>query len=121
MKKAYVLLFEGYADWELGHVLAELIRLGQREVVSIGFNEKPLASMGGLQVKPHQVLSQIDFEDILIFIIPGGYMWEKEYSEDVINDLLHKLDERNIPITAICACYDRSCEDWNLKGQKTYK
>lgn len=28
-KKAYTFLFDGYADWELGHVLAELRRYGK--------------------------------------------------------------------------------------------
>ena len=118
MKKAYVLLFEGYADWEIGHVLAELKRLGQLEVVSVGFNEKPLASMGSLQVKTHQTLDQINFEEILIFILPGGYMWERGYPEDVMNDLLRQLDERNIPIAAICAATTVLAKAGILKGRK---
>ena len=118
MKKVYVLLFEGYADWEIGHALAELKRLGQFEVVSVGFDEKPIDSMGGLHVKPHQTLSQINFEDILIFIFPGGYMWEKRYSEDVMNGLLQELDKRNIPIAAICAATTVLAKAGILKGKK---
>jgi len=118
MKKAYVLLFEGYADWEIGHALAELKRLGQLEVVTVGFDEKPLSSMGGLQVKTHQTLGQIDFEEVLIFILPGGYMWERGYPEDVMNDLLSQLDERNIPIAAICAATTVLAKAGILKGRK---
>lgn len=28
MSRAYVLIFDGYADWEIGYVLAELRRFG---------------------------------------------------------------------------------------------
>ena len=47
MSRAYTLLFNGYADWELGHALAELRRYGKVEVVSVGFSEEVVVSMGG--------------------------------------------------------------------------
>lgn len=118
MKKAYVLLFEGYADWEIGHTLAELKRLGHLEVVSVGFNKKPLVSMGGLQVTPHQTIDQIDFEEMCIFILPGGVMWEKAYPEEVINGLLRQINKRNIPIAAICAATTVLAKAGILKGKK---
>jgi putative intracellular protease/amidase len=73
MKKAHVLLFDGYADWELGNILAELRRLGKIEVVTIGFSDKSIVSMGGLNVKPDIILSQVNLDDVLVFILPGGY------------------------------------------------
>ncbi len=68
MAKAYVLLFDGYADWELGHVLAELRRHGKVEVVSVGFTDRAVVSMGGLRVIPDTILSHVDPRDVLIFI-----------------------------------------------------
>lgn len=35
MKKAYVLLFDEYADWEIGNVLAEFHRLAKVKVISV--------------------------------------------------------------------------------------
>ena len=40
MSRAYTLIFDGYADWELGHVLAELRRYGNVEVETVGFSDK---------------------------------------------------------------------------------
>ena len=103
MRKAHALLFDGYADWELGNVLAELRRLGKVDVVSVGFSDKTVVSMGGLHVKPDKVLSQVEPDDVLIFILPGGYMWEESYPKAEIEPFLHRLEKAEIPIAAICA------------------
>ncbi|MFH1138016.1 MAG: DJ-1/PfpI family protein [Pseudomonadota bacterium] len=103
MTKAHVLLFDGYADWELGHVLAELRRFGGVEVVGVGFTDKNVISMGGLRVIPDMVLSDVNPDEVLIFIIPGGYLWEGEYPVAEVEKILHRLAEKNVPIAAICA------------------
>jgi putative intracellular protease/amidase len=103
MKKAYVLIFEGYADWELGNVLSELRRLGKIEVVSVGFTQNNVLSMGGLKVIPDIIISQVPLEDVLIFIIPGGYLWEEENPSDELKTFLNQLVESEIPVAAICA------------------
>ena len=118
MKRAYVLLFDGYADWELGHALAELRRLGKIGVVTIGFSDKPVLSMGGLNVKPDMTLLQVNFDDILIFIMPGGYMWEGLYPNTEIFQFLNKLEKDNIPIAAICAATTVLAKAGILKGRK---
>jgi len=118
MKKAYVLLFDGYADWELGHILAELRRLGKVDVVTVGFSDKSVFSMGGLNVKPDMILSQVDFHDVLIFIMPGGYMWEGTYPIDEIYQFLSNLNKKEIPIAAICAATTVLAKAGILQGRK---
>jgi putative intracellular protease/amidase len=103
MGSAYTLLFDGYADWELGHVLAELRRYGKVDVVTVGFSDKAVTSMGGLRVIPDKAISDIDIQDALIFILPGGYLWEGSYPKDEIEQLLHRLEDAQKPIAAICA------------------
>ena len=103
MSRAYTLLFDGYADWELGHVLAELRRYGKVDVATVGFSDKAVTSMGGLRVIPDKAISDIDIQDALIFILPGGNMWEGSYPKDEIEKLLHRLDDAHKPIAAICA------------------
>ncbi|MCP4021268.1 MAG: thiamine biosynthesis protein ThiJ [Desulfobacteraceae bacterium] len=103
MSRAYTLLFDDYADWELGHILAEIRRFSKIDVVTVGFSDKPVTSMGGLRVIPDKTISQVDIEDVLIFIIPGGYLWEGDYPRDVIDPFLHRLEEAKIPVAAICA------------------
>ena len=103
MRRAYALVFDGYADWELGYVLPELRRLGKVEVVTVGFTGQAVISMGGLRVIPETVISKIDLSDVLVFILPGGHMWEGSYPVAEIEPLLHRLEEAKIPIAAICA------------------
>jgi putative intracellular protease/amidase len=118
MRRAYTLLFDGYADWELGHVLAELRRYGKVKVVSVGFSDKVVVSMGGLRVIPEITISQVDLKDVLIFILPGGYMWEGDYPVDEIEQLLHRLDNAKIPIGAICAATTAVARAGLLHGRK---
>jgi len=103
MKKAYTLLFDGYADWELGNVLPELRRLCKIDVITVGFTDKPVISMGGLKVIPDTVISKINPEDVLIFILPGGHMWEDAYPVKETEELLRTLEKAKVPIGAICA------------------
>jgi len=103
MARVYTLLFNGYADWELGNVLPELRRFGKLDIVTAGFNDNPVTSMGGLRVSVDFTLSQIEIEDILMFILPGGNMWENEYPFADINTFLIRLEKAGIPIGAICA------------------
>lgn len=117
-KKAYVLLFDGYADWEIGYVLPELRRLCKLEVVSAGFASKPVVSMGGLHVMPHTVISKVDLEDVQIFILPGGYMWERGYPESEVGELLCQLEQKYIPFAAICAATTAVARAGVLLGRK---
>ena len=118
MSRVYTLLFDGYADWELGHVLAELRRHGKVEVVTVGFSDKTVTSMGGLRVIPDKSIAEIDIQDLLIFIIPGGYMWEGSYPKNEIERLLHRLEDAQKPIAAICAATTVLARAGLLKDRK---
>ena len=99
----HVLVFEGFADWEPAHALAELRRSGKRDVVVVGFNLDPVTSMGGLRVVPDRALNAIRPSEIEILILPGGDFWESSYPQGDLNRLLSDLSAAGIPIAAICA------------------
>lgn len=44
--KAYFLVFDGLADWELAHALCEINKSGRFEVVSVGFAKEIVTTMG---------------------------------------------------------------------------
>jgi putative intracellular protease/amidase len=118
MKKAYVLLFDGYADWEIGFVLAELRRLGKVEVVAVGFSDKSVVSMGGLNVSVDTVISRINLDDVLIFLLPCGYLWEGSYPRAEIDQVLNRLEEAKVPIAAICAATTVLARSGILRGKR---
>src|SRR5262249_55067591 len=57
-KAVYLLVVEGFADWEPAHAVAELRRHGHYRVESVGLTAAPVHSMGGLTVLPSKIVSE---------------------------------------------------------------
>jgi putative intracellular protease/amidase len=103
-RAVYVIVFDGFADWEPAHALAELRRWGKRVVRSVGFTRDPVTSMGGLRVLPDLAITGIRTDDIELLIIPGGDMWQTgAYPREALESLIASLLERETPVAAICA------------------
>ncbi len=101
-KAVYLLVFEGFADWEPAHAVAELRRNGQYRVESVGLTAAPVESMGGIRVLPSTIVTEVDPADVAVFILPGGDRWESLPVEPEIEQLLNRLDAQRVPIAAIC-------------------
>ena len=102
-RAVYLLVVEGFADWEPAHAVAELRRHGQYRVEAVGLTLEPVRSMGGIRVLPSTVVDDVDPADVAVFILPGGDRWETSPIEPEIELLLDRLDARGVPIAAICA------------------
>lgn len=102
-KAVYLLVVEGFADWEPAHAVAELRRHGHYRVETVGLTRDPVVSMGGLRVLPSRSVSEVDPADVAVFILPGGDRWETAPVEPELDALLKRLDAEEIPIAAICA------------------
>ena len=101
-KAVYLLVFDGFADWEPAHAVAELRRTGQYRVETVGLTAAPVESMGGIRVLPSTVVTDVDPADVAVFILPGGDRWESLPVEPEIEQLLTRLDAQHVPIAAIC-------------------
>lgn len=102
-KAVHVLLVDGFADWEPAHALAELRRWGHRTIRSVGFTAAPVTSMGGLRVMPDVDIASVHANDIELFIIPGGTLWESDaYPRAPLEALLTELVDAGTPVAAIC-------------------
>jgi putative intracellular protease/amidase len=100
-RKAYVLVFDGLADWEPAHVLPEIANSGKFEVVTVGFSPAAVRSMGGFKILPDITLDEVRPDEASIMILPGGDMWaERSYPELIA--LLHQLHAEGAIIAAIC-------------------
>ena len=100
--KAYLLIFDGFADWEPAHAFCALRKSGKFEVVTAGFSPETVTSMGGLKVTPDVTIQEVNPQETAFFMLPGGDMWEQRPHAE-IHDLLHRLHDRNVLIGAICA------------------
>jgi putative intracellular protease/amidase len=98
----YLLVFEGFADWEPSYALAELRRSGRRDVVTVGYGPEPVRSMGGLRILPDHVLDDVRPESVDLLILPGGDRWEATPIDPRLAGLLERLVRLGRPIAAIC-------------------
>ncbi|PYX49462.1 MAG: thiamine biosynthesis protein ThiJ [Acidobacteria bacterium] len=101
-KAVYLLVVEGFADWEPAHAVAELRRQGHYKVESVGLTSAAVRSMGGITVLPSRTVSEVNTSDVAVFILPGGDRWENAPVESELEQLLKQLDACNVPIAAIC-------------------
>lgn len=101
-RKAYLMVFDGLADWEPAPAFCQIRRSGKFDVVTAGFSRDAVTSMAGLRITPDVTIEEIDPADAAFFMLPGGDMWQ-ERSEVPINDLLHRMHEQKVLIGAICA------------------
>ncbi len=102
-KAVYLLVVEGFADWEPAHAVAELRRHGQYRVESVGLASAPVESMGGIRVLPSTIVTTVDVADVAVLILPGGDRWESSPIEPELEQLLNSLVSQGTPIAAICA------------------
>jgi putative intracellular protease/amidase len=101
-KAVYLLVVEGFADWEPAHAVAELRRHGHFRVEAVGLTSAPVASMGGIRVLPSTIVTEVDPADVAALILPGGDRWENSPVEPELGQLLNRLDSQGIPMAAIC-------------------
>jgi putative intracellular protease/amidase len=98
----HVLVFDGFADWEPAFALAELRRSGGHDVVTLGFGDAPVTSMGGVRVLPHTSLARLSPAAVRLLLLPGGDIWEGAYSRGDLEPALRSLCEGGVPVAAIC-------------------
>lgn len=101
-KAVYLLVVEGFADWEPSHALAELRRQGEYRVETVGLTPDAVRSMGGVRVLPSLTIADVDPDDVAVLILPGGDRWEGAPPERELALLLARLDRERVPIAAIC-------------------
>jgi putative intracellular protease/amidase len=97
-KAVYLLVVDGFADWEPAHAVAELRRHGQYRVESVGLTSATVESMGGIRVLPSTSVSNVDPADVAALILPGGDRWENSPVEPELEQLLKRLDSLGTPI-----------------------
>jgi putative intracellular protease/amidase len=98
----HVLVFDGLADWEPGHALAEIRRSGGLAVRSVGFTAEAVTTMGGLRILPDLALDAVRTEEVRLLLLPGGDFWEGDYPRGRLDALLGDLAGKGVPIAAIC-------------------
>ncbi len=102
---AHVTIYDTLADWELGHLLAELHSgrfTGTRfDVVTVAETLEPITSMGGVRMQPDMRLADLDPADSDILILPGAEIWDADRGQPFAETARRFLAE-GVPVAAIC-------------------
>ncbi|MEW6277839.1 MAG: DJ-1/PfpI family protein [Candidatus Eremiobacterota bacterium] len=102
----YLVLFDGFADWEPALATCEIREHGGYDLVTVGFDDSTVTSMGGMQIIPQIRLDQIAVERTVMLVIPGGSRWEDtpdlDEDEKLIR-LVQLLRGQHVPLAAICS------------------
>jgi putative intracellular protease/amidase len=101
-KHVLVYLHEGYADWEIGFILPELVKAGYG-VKSASIDGLVVKSMGGLSVQPDQRLASVDpIESFDLVILPGADSWNDPKNHQEILSLIPLWHRKGRLIAGIC-------------------
>jgi putative intracellular protease/amidase len=102
---AHIALYDTVADWEFGHLLAEL-RTGRFtgtpfEIVTVAETTDPITTMGGVRILPDIALDQLDPADSALLILPGAEQWDAGGNAPFA-EAARRFLEAGVPVAAIC-------------------
>ena len=114
----YVLVFDGYADWEPALAMCEVKKSGRFEVRTVGFGPEVVTSMGGLSVTPDLTLAEVTPDGAALLILPGGDMWEREPLGAELTKVVKAFDAARVPVAAICGATVAVGQMGVIKGRR---
>lgn len=108
MRKVYIYLLNTTADWEIGHICAELNsrRFFKKDAEEINLkyvsaSKETVRTMGGLTVTPDCLVDDISIDEKTVLILPGADTWNDESNNKVLEKSVEILNA-NGTVCAIC-------------------
>ena len=99
MRKVYVYLLNTTADWEIGHICAELNsrRFFKKDAEEISLkyvsaSKETVRTMGGLTVTPDCLADDISIDEKTVLILPGADTWNDESNNKVLEKSVEILN-----------------------------
>jgi putative intracellular protease/amidase len=104
-RTAHLGLYETLADWEVGHLLAEL-RSGRFtatrfDIVAVAESREPITTMGGVRMIPDALIAELEPADSDLLILPGADIWDFGEGQPFA-DAARRFLESGVPVAAIC-------------------
>ena len=106
MYTVYVYVLDTLADWEAGHIIAELNsgRFFKKDappvlLKTVGISKEPVKTMGGLTILPDCTIADIVVSEKSVLLLPGANTW----SEATHGAIIEKAGELLSVGAAVCA------------------
>jgi putative intracellular protease/amidase len=106
-QKVYLALTDQLADWEYGHVAAQVslqrfqAQPGRYGIRTVGLTTDPIRTIGGVRMLPDIALADVSLDDAAMLVLPGGDGWESG-SLAAFGKLARRFREAGKPVAAIC-------------------
>jgi putative intracellular protease/amidase len=114
---AYLLILEGFADWEASLAASEINKSGRYSIKTVGLSRQAVRSMGGLTVQPDVELHEFDLERAVLLLVPGGTAWEMGENQQVTR-FLQRVSVADVPVAALCGATIGLARAGLLRGRK---
>ncbi len=106
LNNCYLYVLNTLADWEIAHLTAELnsgrfLKNGKVTIQKVSKNLNPVTSMGGMSISVDLKLSEVEFAEGDLLILPGADTWMEEEHKSVIQ-IVENLIHRGVIVAAIC-------------------
>ncbi|MET8164122.1 type 1 glutamine amidotransferase family protein [Streptomyces sp. NPDC005329] len=100
-KPVHLAVYDTLADWETGFATAYLARNGY-EIRTVGRSLEPVASVGGLRIRPDLALDAVRPEDSSLLILPGADLWDSSDDLAPFARTARAFLDAGVPVAAIC-------------------
>ncbi|MGD9694931.1 MAG: DJ-1/PfpI family protein [Thermoleophilia bacterium] len=102
---AHLAVYDDLADFEVGHLLAEL-RTGRFTgvpfaIVTAGATPDPIVTMGGIRIVPDVVIDDADPAASRLLVLPGSTLWDAGGGAPFV-DAARRFAAAGVPVAAIC-------------------
>lgn len=108
MYNVYLYLPETLADWEIGHITAELhskrfFRADAPQVIlrTVALTTEPVPTMGGLRVVPDGTIDEVPVTRETVLLLPGANTWSDPKHGAAV-ELAARLLDADGTVCAIC-------------------
>ncbi len=106
LNNCYLYVLNTMADWEIAHITAELnsgrfLKIGKVAIHKVSKSLNPVTSMGGMSINVDLKLSDVEFSEGDLLILPGADTWTEEEHINVI-EMAGNLIDRGVIVAAIC-------------------
>ncbi len=103
----HLFVFDSLSDWEAGYAIAGInnsqfqVNPGSYRVRTVALKKKPVLTIGGICIKPDLVLEELSPLDSSMLIMPGGTLWDKGNTIEII-EVARMFLNSDKPVAAIC-------------------
>lgn len=123
-RTCYIYVLDTLADWEIGYITAELNSgrfldksKEKLALIKIGNTLDPIKTMGGMTIIPDKVISNIEFQEGDLLILPGADTWMDEKNQKILKIAAEVIDKKVI-VAAICGATMALAQNGLLDNRK---